>query len=324
MVPRVRRRLHQRADDPARGLPRHRGPRRRCSPASTPTPAATTRRPGSTRARTSAGGGRSARPVESVRQPTRGAQRAVTASGGGTAPRQAATATTRCSTRAACSRCSSGTSPATPRRWSTQICGITEQEFLRGGRRAHAQLRPGAHQRLRLRGRLDPAHRRGAVHPHRRDPAAAAGQHRPARRRHPGAARPRLASRAPPTSRRCSTSCPATCRCPTPHQHLDLDVVHRRGRGHHRASGATWTPTWSACSRRGGATRRPPRTTSASTTCRGSPAATPTTTPCSSRSTARRGLLRGRREPGRRHRPTPRCNGWGWPTWTGWWSATSS
>ena len=45
--------------------------------------------------------------------------------------------------------------------------------------------------RVRLRGRLDPAHGRRAVHPHRRDPAAAAGQHRPAGRRHPRAARAR-------------------------------------------------------------------------------------------------------------------------------------
>ena len=40
--------------------------------------------------------------------------------------------------------------------------------------------------------RLDSAHRRRAVHPHRGDPAGAAGQHGPARRRDPGPARPRL------------------------------------------------------------------------------------------------------------------------------------
>ena len=85
------------------------------------------------------------------------------------------------------------------------------------------QLRPRADDRVRLRRRLDPAHRRRAVHPHGRDPAAAARQHRPARRRHHGAARARLASRAPPTSRRCSTCCPATSRCRTPHEHEDLD-----------------------------------------------------------------------------------------------------
>ena len=53
------------------------------------------------------------------------------------------------------------------------------------------QLGPGAHDGLRLRGRLDPAHHRRAEHPRRLDPAAAARQHRPAGRRHHGAARPR-------------------------------------------------------------------------------------------------------------------------------------
>ena len=61
-----------------------------------------------------------------------------------------------------------------------------------GVRAGHGQLRPRPHDRVRLQPRLDSAHRRRAVHPHRGDPAGAARQHGPARRRDPGPARPRL------------------------------------------------------------------------------------------------------------------------------------
>ncbi len=53
------------------------------------------------------------------------------------------------------------------------------------------ELRPRSHERVRLRGRLDAAHGRLAVHPHRVHPAAAARQHRAPRRRDHGDARPR-------------------------------------------------------------------------------------------------------------------------------------
>ena len=53
------------------------------------------------------------------------------------------------------------------------------------------ELRPRAHDGAGLQRRLDPAQRRRAVHPHRRDPAAPARQHGPPRRRGHGAARPR-------------------------------------------------------------------------------------------------------------------------------------
>ncbi len=55
----------------------------------------------------------------------------------------------------------------------------------------HARTPGASDHRLLLRRRLDAAHRRRAEHPRGGDPAAAARQHRPARRRHPGAARPR-------------------------------------------------------------------------------------------------------------------------------------
>ena len=112
-----------------------------------------------------------------------------------------------------------------------------------------------------------------AVHPHRVDPADAARQHRPARaaaswrcagtldpglHRHPDAVQP--AARLHPDAARARQRGPGR--------------VRRRPRRPTRASGRTCAPTRSACSRPGGATPRRRTTTSASTTCPGSPAAT--------------------------------------------------
>ena len=72
------------------------------------------------------------------------------------------------------------------------ICGCTRRGARRGGRGAVPQLRAASGRGRLLRGRLDPAHRGRAVHPRRGDHAAPAGQHRPARRRDHGPARPRL------------------------------------------------------------------------------------------------------------------------------------
>ena len=92
-----------------------------------------------------------------------------------------------------------------------------------GRRRADQQQRARADQRPLLRRRLDAPQRRRADDPHRRrscrrcsatSAAPAAGSWRCAATR---------ASRARPTSRPCSTSCPATCRCRTPSQHQSLD-----------------------------------------------------------------------------------------------------
>ena len=115
-----------------------------------------------------------------------------------------------------------------------------------GVRAGHGQLRPGPHDRVRLQPRLDSAHRRRAVHPHRGDPAGAARQHGPARRRHPGPARPRLH--------------PGVHGHPHPVRpaaRLPAHAVRARQRGsrHLRAgrvradedSGRTPASTWSAC-----------------------------------------------------------------------------
>ena len=159
-----------------------------------------------------------------------------------------------------------------------QACGIPRDSLRPGLRADHGQLRPGADHRVRVQRGLDPAHRRRPVHPGGVHPAGAARQHRPARRRHPGAARARLdpgLDRHPDAVRPAARVHPDAARA---HQR-EPRRVHRRGRRPTRGSGRTCAPTRSACSRPGGATPRPRRTTSASTTCPGSPAATAPTRP---------------------------------------------
>ena len=97
-----------------------------------------------------------------------------------------------------------------------RACAAARREdFLAVARGAVRELRSRADVGDRLRGRLDPAHGRRAEHPRRLDRAAAAGQHRPARRRASWRCAATPTSRARPTSRRCTTSCRATSRCPT-------------------------------------------------------------------------------------------------------------
>ena len=138
-----------------------------------------------------------------------------------------------------------------------EICGIPPETFAAGRRRADAQLRPGAHQRVLLRGRLDPPHGGRPVHPRRVDPAGAAGQHRPPRRRHPRAARARQhpgLHRHPDAVRHAARLHPDAARAPR----AGPATPSSRPTPARRASGATSTPTWSACSRPGSATRRRP------------------------------------------------------------------
>ncbi len=109
------------------------------------------------------------------------------------APRSPPTrsATTPCSTRGACSRCCAGTTRATPRSWCTRSAASRRSCSAQVADALTRNSGPGAHQRVLLRRGLDPPHGGRPVHPGRVDPAGAAGQHRPARRRHPGAARAR-------------------------------------------------------------------------------------------------------------------------------------
>ena len=78
------------------------------------------------------------------------------------------------------------------RRWWSRPAGYRGRAFRPDLRADHGEFRPGPDHRLGVQRRLDAAHRRRAVHPRRVDPAGAARQHRPAGRRHPGAARARL------------------------------------------------------------------------------------------------------------------------------------
>ena len=109
---------------------------------------------------------------------------------GATLEHARSSATRRCSTRARSSRCSSGTTPATPRRWSRRCAASRRSCSCRSARTspptaAASAPRPGS---TRWAGRTT---RRRAVHPRLGDHPAAAGQHGPARRRDPRAARAR-------------------------------------------------------------------------------------------------------------------------------------
>ena len=151
-----------------------------------------------------------------------------------------------------------------------QMCGISVAEFEYLATLDRRQLRAGADHLLRLRHRLDAAHARRAVHPHRGDPAAAAGQRRPARQRDHGAARAR---QHPGLHRHPDAVQPAargTCRCRRWAGTTPSATTSTRSRPRsRRASGPTPRTTRSACSRRGGATPRRPRTTGPTTICRG-------------------------------------------------------
>ena len=124
-----------------------------------------------------------------------------------------------------------------------QVCGIRPGRLRQDRRRYRRSQRPGEDDRVGVRGGLDPAQHRRAAHQGRVDPADAARQHGPSRRRHPGAARAR---QHPGRDRRADPVPPA--------RRLPADAG--RGRGHGRAtwpgsrtpaSGATSASTWSAC-----------------------------------------------------------------------------
>ena len=181
----VRRRLHQRRDPHHRRVPRHRGPRR---------PLLRLRRRAhgvrpeelALRRRAAASGPRN--------QPTpRPGRRASSFSArAGQLDRPAAAPTRPCRTRAASSRSSAGTTPRYTPEMVEQVCGTPQRDVPEGRRGAGRRLRAGPDGGDLLRRRLDPAHHRRADDPRVDDPATAARQHRPARRRHPGPARPRL------------------------------------------------------------------------------------------------------------------------------------
>ena len=126
-LPRVRPRLHQRADDRQRGLPGHRGRSTGCSPASTRSsgsydPASWQYEGAFVGARRRASATRRAHARAEARR-----------QGGGEAAAGAADARPdACSTRAASCRSSSATTPATRRRWSSGSAASRRTLFARG------------------------------------------------------------------------------------------------------------------------------------------------------------------------------------------------
>ena len=144
-----------------------------------------TRRAGSTRARSSR-----PRPGSATRRATSARVQPATARAA-TSSADASRLTRRSSIRAACTRSSSATTPPTRRRWSS-ACAAFRRSCSPGLPAVRRELGARAHDGVRARRRLDAAHDRLAVHPRRVDPAAAARQHGPPRRRRDGDARPRL------------------------------------------------------------------------------------------------------------------------------------
>ena len=71
------------------------------------------------------------------------------------------------------------------------ICGCSAEDFLSGGRSHHVHVHAGSRRDDHVRARMDALKPLGAAHSRGGDAAAAAGQHRPSRRRAECAARPR-------------------------------------------------------------------------------------------------------------------------------------
>ena len=181
----VRRALHERRDHHLRGLPRHRGSRwavlRLGSGHAHLRPRLVAVRGHAGRGRVGAaragGAHRSGR--------TRRARRRARAWRAATPRRDPAAPALRLPTAAQALR------PLHPRARRGDVRRLA-RAVPRGVRGAVRELGPRADERAVLRGRLDPAHGGRAVHPHRLDHPAAAGQHRPPGRRDPRAARPRV------------------------------------------------------------------------------------------------------------------------------------
>ena len=209
------------------------------------------------------------------REAGRPGEQAHGAHGGGRHRRAARGPTRRSSTRAA----SSSSCKRHFRRYTPElveeVCGVPARALPRG-RRGAVRRTPAASARppsaTRSAGRSTPSACSTSARP-RSSSCCSATSAGPAAASWRCAATPR--SRARPTSRRSTTSCPATSRCRTPQAHHDLADVPRSATRRGRAAGATLDayidqPAEGLVGRR----RDGRTTTSASTTCRASPATT--------------------------------------------------
>ena len=217
-VPRVRRPLHQRGQDRRARLPGHRGTRRFVL-GLRPGHDGTTRRPGSTKSLdvTSAAAG-----AAQITRPRRSAG----SHGARTAQRRAWTR--RSSIRAACSRCSSATSRATRPR-SSSTCAACPRA-VRARRRNAVRRTSGRERTTAFCYAVGWTQHTVGVQYIR---TAAIMQLLLGNIGRPGggimALRGTRRFRAPRTSRRCTTFCPATCRCRT-QRAPDPRRVHRSER----------------------------------------------------------------------------------------------
>ena len=134
-----------------------------------------------------------------------------------------------------------------------RVCGVPAEQFLEVAQGVGGELRPRAHGGAGVQRGLDAALRGRAVHPRRGDHPAAAGQHRPARRRRDRAARAR---EHPGFDRRADAVQPAArlprdaARRATPRWPTTSTASSATTR---KASGTTPIRTWSPCSRSTGA-----------------------------------------------------------------------
>ena len=156
---------------------------------------------------------------------------------------------------------------ATRRKWSSASAGRRAATFLKVAETLCQRLGPRPDRRDLLRGRLDPAHHGRPDNPRGHDPAVAAGQYRPARRRHPRPARPRLD---PGLDRYPHALQPAARlserpQCSQEPRHPGR--LHRDRDQPDQLLGITFPSSSSACSRPGTAPRPPGRTTTASAGC---------------------------------------------------------
>ena len=257
LLPRLRPPLHERRDAHQRGLRRTRRTSAASSAASTPRRAPTTRESWMYEGGEIAARGRAcaSTPTQSFEERTgagmmTGAvERDDDAAAPALRPQRPARATSR----------------ATRPRWSSEICGIPPEQFARGRRDADRATRAASARRALCYAVGWTQHTAGVQMIRAGgDPPAAARQHRPAGRRHHGAARARVD---PGLDRHPDALRPAAG--------LPAHAQGARGRAHARglhvdaaaptaAGGRTSTSTSSRCSRRGSATRRRRRTTSAS------------------------------------------------------------